>query len=152
MLKPDVSWFSELRVIGGAVAKGSSFPTAVVSSLAAHTFANLKEPTPDLVKALLINATERYEHDPALGWGTPYQGHLPWACSPGTVTLAWKAKLEPGANYYWNDIPIPPELIRNGKLSGSDAHGDPQAIDLTLRRGELLCIPTTDIPSLSSQR
>jgi hypothetical protein len=118
MLKPDLSWFSELRVIGGKAEKGSSFPTALVSSLAAHTFANLKEPTPDLVKALLINATERYDHDAALGWGSPFQGHLPWVCAPGTVTLAWRAMLEPGPNYYWNDIPIPAELIRDGKLKG----------------------------------
>jgi hypothetical protein len=34
------------------------------------------------------------------------------------VTLAWRAKLQPGANYYWSDIPIPPEMIRNGKLYG----------------------------------
>jgi hypothetical protein len=118
MLKPDLSWFSELRFIGGVTGRGSSYATALVSSLAAHTFANLKEPTPDLVKALLINASERYEHDHALGWGTPFQGHLPWACNPGTVTLAWKAMLQPGANYYWNEIPIPPELIRDGKLCG----------------------------------
>jgi hypothetical protein len=118
MMKPDVSWFSELRVIGGGSAKGSSYPTALVSSLAAHTFANLKEPTPDLVKALLINATERFEHDPALGWGSPYHGHMPWNCAPGTVTMAWRALLTPGPNYYWNDIPIPPELIQDGKLKG----------------------------------
>ena len=48
MLKPDVAWFSELRMIGGAVGAASSYPTALVSSLAAHTFANLREPTPDL--------------------------------------------------------------------------------------------------------
>lgn len=118
MLKPDVSWFSQLRMIGGVVATGSSYPTALVSSLAAHTFANLREPTPDLVKALLINTTDRAEHDPKLGWGTPYNGHMPWNCAPGAVTLAWRAQLEPGANYYWNEIPIPPELIRNGRLFG----------------------------------
>jgi hypothetical protein len=52
------------------------------------------------------------------GWGTPYNGTLPWSCEPGSVTLAWRAKLQPGANYYWSGIPIPPELIRNGKLYG----------------------------------
>ena len=118
MLKPDVSWFSELRMIGGVVNTGSSYPTALVSSLAAHAFANLREPTPDLVKALLINATEYRPHDPKLGWGTPFGGALPWICEPGCVTLVWRASLLPGANYYWNDIPIPPELIRNGKLCG----------------------------------
>jgi hypothetical protein len=34
------------------------------------------------------------------------------------VTLAWRANIEPGANYYWNDIPVPPELVHNGKLFG----------------------------------
>jgi len=34
------------------------------------------------------------------------------------VTLAWRAYIEPGANYYWNDIPVPRELVRNGKLYG----------------------------------
>jgi len=118
MLKPDVAWFSELRMIGGAVGAASSYPTALVSSLAAHTFANLREPTPDLVKALMINAGERNEHDAGLGWGTPFHGTVPWSCEPGSVTLAWRAKLQPGANYYWSGIPIPPELIRNGKLYG----------------------------------
>jgi hypothetical protein len=118
MLKPDVSWFSQLRMIGGVVGTASSYPTPLVSSLAAHTWENLREPGPDIVKALLINASERKEHDPKLGWGTPYRGHMPWSCEEGSVTLAWRAHLQPGANYYWNDIPIPPELVRNGKLYG----------------------------------
>lgn len=118
MLKPDVSWFSQLRMIGGVVETASSYPTPLVSSLAAHTYSNLREPTPDLVKALLINNAERKEHDAKLGWGTPYRGHMPWSCEEGSVTLAWLAQLQPGTNYYWNDIPIPPELIRNGKLYG----------------------------------
>jgi hypothetical protein len=36
-------------MIGGAISAASSYPSALVSSLAAHTFANLLEPTPDLV-------------------------------------------------------------------------------------------------------
>ena len=32
-------------------------------------------------------------HDRHLGWGTPYNGHLPWGCAPGSVTLAWRAQL-----------------------------------------------------------
>jgi subtilase family protein len=118
MLKPDVAWFSQLRMIGGVMATGSSYPTALVSSLATHTYANLREPAPDLVKALLINNCERREHDPKLGWGTPYRGHMPWSCEPGSVTLAWRAQLHAGVNYYWNDIPIPPELVRSSKLFG----------------------------------
>ena len=118
MLKPDVSWFSKLRMLGGVTGTGSSYATPLVSSLAAHTFDALRDPTPDIVKALLINVAELDEHDPALGWGTPYHGHMPWNCEPGSVTLAWRAQLEPGTAYYWNDIPIPPELVRNGKLFG----------------------------------
>lgn len=118
MLKPDVSWFSELRMIGGVIDKGSSYPTALTSSLAAHTYSNLREPTPDLVKALLINNGECGEHDAGMGWGAPFQGHLPWICEPGSVTLAWRAHLQAGAQYYWNDIPIPREMIRDGKLYG----------------------------------
>ncbi|MCY4190702.1 MAG: S8 family peptidase, partial [Rhodospirillaceae bacterium] len=118
MLRPDVSWFSRLRMLGGAVDTGSSYATPLISSLAAHTFDALRNPTPDLVKALLINAADLDEHDPALGWGTPYNGHMPWDCAPGSVTLAWRARLEPGTAYYWNDIPIPPELVRNGRLFG----------------------------------
>ncbi|MDF0584746.1 S8 family peptidase [Bradyrhizobium yuanmingense] len=118
MMKPDLSWFSELRMLGGGTAKGSSYATPLVSSLAAHTFENLRNPTPDLVKALLINSAELSEHHPKLGWGTPYNGHSPWECAPGSVTLAWRAQLMPGAAYYWNDIPIPPEMIHKGKLRG----------------------------------
>ena len=118
MLKPDLSWFSTLRMLGGKVSTGSSYATPLISSLAAHTFDALRNPTPDLVKALLINAAELDEHDPALGWGTPYNGHMPWSCPPGSVTLIWRARLEPGTAYYWNDIPIPPEFVRNGRLFG----------------------------------
>jgi hypothetical protein len=118
MLKPDVSWFSQLRMIGGVVATGSSYPTALMSSLAAHTYANLKDPSPDLVKALLLSTCELEGHHANLGWGTPYHGSLPWTCKPGSVTLAWRAQLNAGSNYYWNDIPIPPELVVRGKLSG----------------------------------
>ena len=118
MLKPDLSWFSTLRMNGGAVECGSSYATPLVSVLAAHTFANLKQPSPDLVRALLINLAEQDAHTAKLGWGTPYGRHLPWNCAPGTVTLAWKAALKPGTAYYWNDIPIPSELTRAGKLFG----------------------------------
>lgn len=118
MLKPDLSWFSTLRMIGGTIHTGSSYSSAITSSLAAHTQANLRDPSPDLVKALLINASEQDAHDARLGWGTPYHGHLPWVCQPGSVTLTWRAHMQPGAAYHWNNIPIPPELVRNGKLYG----------------------------------
>jgi hypothetical protein len=118
MLKPDVSWYSHLRMLGGTPNTGNSYAVPLVSSLSAHTFANLKGPTPDLVRALLINMGELERHDNALGWGTPWNGHVPWTCAPGSVTLAWRAKLKPGFWYYWNDLPIPAELIHNGKLLG----------------------------------
>jgi hypothetical protein len=118
MLKPDVSWHSHLRMLGGSANTGSSYATPLVSSLGAHTFANLKDPSADLVRALLINNGSLDRHDIALGWGTPWNGHVPWTCGQGSVTLAWRAKLRPGFWYYWNDLPIPPELIRHGKLLG----------------------------------
>jgi hypothetical protein len=118
MQKPDLSWFSPLRMLGGEERAGSSFPTCLTSSLAAHAFANLKEPTPDLVRALLLNATELEAFNDRLGWGTPYQGHLPWFCGPGSVTLLLRSKLTPKSAYYWDGIPIPPRLVKNGKLCG----------------------------------
>jgi hypothetical protein len=39
-----------------------------MSSFTAHTFANHREPTPDLVKPLMINAGGRSEHDTGFGW------------------------------------------------------------------------------------
>lgn len=122
MKKPDLSWFSELRMIGGGVEVGTSFSTPLVSSLAAHTFANIKEASPDLVKALLINKSELESHNDSIGWGTPWKEEsLPWLCQPGDVTIAWIAELQPGYNYYWHNIPIPPELIKDGKFTGSVA-------------------------------
>jgi hypothetical protein len=122
MTKPDLSWYSELRMIGGTIETGTSFSAPLVSSLAAHTFSNIKDATPDLVRALLINRAELFSHNNNIGWGTPWDdSDFPWFCSPGDVTLAWTSKLQPGFNYYWNDIPIPSELIKNGKFVGSVA-------------------------------
>ncbi|KQN46906.1 hypothetical protein ASE93_12405 [Serratia sp. Leaf50] len=120
MKKPELSWFSTLRMIGGTTGTGSSFSAPLISSIAAHSFKNLKDPTPDLVKALLINKSERHDHDSRLGWGTPWAANdtLPWLCEPGSVTLAWNAKIKAGAAYYWNDIPIPPEMLVDGKIRG----------------------------------
>lgn len=120
MLKPDMSWFSELRVLGGNTEVGTSYSAPLVASLAAHAFQHLKDPTPDLVKALLINRTEVDNHDNALGYGTPWDHtHLPWVCSPDTITLAWHSKLKVGFRHYWRDIPLPKEMLGKGnKLSG----------------------------------
>lgn len=119
MKKPDLSWFSQLRMIGGVTNVGSSYSAALISSLASHTFKNLKKPTPDLVRALMINGADRQSHCNELGWGTPWApDQLPWTCKEGTVTLAWVSKLRPGFAYYWNNIPVPTEMIKNGKLYG----------------------------------
>ncbi|WP_338606827.1 S8 family serine peptidase [Pelagibacterium nitratireducens] len=119
MLKPDLSWFSRVNMLGGGDPRvGSSYATPLVSSLAAHTFAVLKNPSPDLVKALLIDRSELMQHSRTQGWGTPFHGTLPWLCKPGSVTMAWKSELVPGYAYHWDDIPIPPELIVDGKLKG----------------------------------
>ncbi|MFP9461930.1 S8 family serine peptidase [Pectobacterium brasiliense] len=120
MKKPELSWFSKLRVIGGTVETGTSYSAPLISAIAAHTFANLKKPTPDLVRALLINRTGQVSHDHSLGWGTPWEGDtMPWLCKKGTVTLTWISKLKPGFAFYWNDIPLPPEMLLDGKLCGS---------------------------------
>lgn len=120
MLKPETSHFSRVRALGGGIITGSSFAAALSSPLAAHTMARLREPSPDLVKALLIHNAEGEDFDEALGFGTPGTATLPWECRPGTVTLQWVATLRPGANYYW-ELPIPPSLRKTGKLRGSGA-------------------------------
>jgi hypothetical protein len=118
MLKPELSWFSPIKVGGNLSMEGSSFSTALVSVLAAHTFENLKNPTPDMVKALLINKAERDSHDAQLGWGTPYDGAPPWECAPGTVSMIWQSTLEPSLEYHWDGIKIPKEMIAGTTLHG----------------------------------
>jgi Subtilase family len=117
MLKPDLSHFSHVRALGGMITKGSSFSTALTSPLAAHTMQRVREASPDLVKALLLDNADGQGFDPALGFGTPGIASLPWECRPGFVTLQWKAALRPGAAYYW-ELPIPYSLRDSGKLRG----------------------------------
>ncbi len=117
MLKPDISHFSHVRALGGAVISGSSFATALASPLAAHTMDRLREPDPDLVRALLIHTADGDGFDTAKGFGTPDATNLPWECRPGTVTLQWKASLRDRASYYW-ELPIPPALLKDGRLRG----------------------------------
>ena len=117
MQKPDLGNFSELRFIGGVTARGSSYATAVTSPIVAHTLARLKDQHPDLARAVLIHATTRKTHCPEIGWGTPYNGHMPWECPPGTATFLFMADLKPGLAHYWN-IPLPAAMLRNGKLVG----------------------------------
>ncbi|MDE0307011.1 MAG: S8 family serine peptidase [Albidovulum sp.] len=120
MLKPDASHFSQVRVIGGVVVRGSSYATALTSPLAAHTMARVRYASPDLVKALLLHNSDGMNFDPALGFGTPTADALPWECKPGFVTLQWRAELRPGAAYYW-ELPIPNSLKSTGKLKGAGA-------------------------------
>lgn len=117
MQKPDVSNFSELRVLGGSTVIGSSYANAITAPLSAHALLRLREPDPDLAKALLLHATERDQYDPRLGWGSPYNGRLPWECEQGAITMSFKAAIRPGFAYYW-EIPILPGLLRDGKLCG----------------------------------
>jgi hypothetical protein len=117
-LVPHVVSFSPLRILGGVISHGTSFPTGLISALAAHTFNNLRDPVPDLVRALVVNRTDLDEYHNAMGWGTPSADHMPWNCAPGTVTLAFRAALRTGVRYYWEGIPIPRELIKQGKLNG----------------------------------
>ena len=123
MLKPELSHFSTVRVLGGLVTSGSSFATALTSPLAAHAMHRLKEPTPDLVKGLLLHRAEGTGYDAAIGFGSPGET-LPWECPPGVVTMQWTANLRPGAAYYW-ELPIPPSLRKTGKLKG---HGKLTAV------------------------
>lgn len=117
MLKPEISNFSHVRVLGGAQTKGSSFSTALTSPIAAHTMNKLQEPTPDLVKALLIHHSDTSSYDPGSGFGVPNSEFLPWECQPGFVTMFWKASLRTNTKYYW-ELPIPPSIIKDGKLWG----------------------------------
>lgn len=117
-LVPHITSFSPLRLLGGGTRRGTSFSTGLISALAAHTFENLRDPTPDLVRALIVDKTDLDDFDKELGWGTPCSVNMPWNCSPGTVTLAFRANLKAGMLHYWEDIPIPRELVKNRKLFG----------------------------------
>ena len=120
MLKPDLSWFSRLRVLGGDVLTATSFCTPLISSLAAHTFHNLKDAAPDLVRALILNRTDLDSFDRHRGWGSP-EGTEPWTCEAGAVTLAWRGEMKPGLAHYWEKIPIPRQMIQDGALKGRAA-------------------------------
>lgn len=116
MLKPEIAHFSHVRAIGGATIAGSSFSAALSSPLAAHTMAQLRDPSPDLVKALLLHQCDGSGFDPSIGFGSPGET-MPWNCEPGMVTLQWSASLKAGAAYYW-ELPIPEAMRKTGKLRG----------------------------------
>lgn len=110
-LRPDISWYSEVRVIGGDIVKGTSYAAPLVSRISAHTFKHIKHATPDLIRAIILNNTDLPDHDHKLGWGSPIRNDTPWNCPDGTVTLVWDSELESGQEYHWNDIHVPPSMI-----------------------------------------
>lgn len=116
MLKPELSNFSHVRVLGGVLTSGSSFSTALTSPLAAHTMERLRDKAPDLAKALMLHSANGKGFDKYVGFGSPSM-QFPWEAPPGFVTLQWAAVLRPGAAYYW-DLPIPYSLRKTGKLRG----------------------------------
>ncbi len=95
---------------------GSSFATALTSPLAAHTMERLREPTPDLVKALQPHGADGDGFDPAVGFGSPREP-MPWECPAGFVTLQWTASSQARRGLLL-ELPIPPALKQTGKLRG----------------------------------
>lgn len=118
MTKPDLSWYSDHRVLGGGIARATSFATPLVSRLAAHCFQNIADPTPDLVRALLINSADLTSYCDRMGFGTPNTGMHPWLCRDSSVILAWNETISAQTNNSWAGIAIPPSMIKNGRLVG----------------------------------
>lgn len=118
MLKPELSWYSNHTLPDGSVIVGTSYAAPLVSRLAAHTWLHLKEPTADLVKAILVGAGDlgSFHHD--LGFGSPIAHAAPWESPPGSVVLAWTAQLKAGSYYYWRDIALPATMVDRGHLVG----------------------------------
>ena len=121
LLKPEISWFSTVRKLGGSTDTATSWSAPLISSLAAHTCQRLKIPNPDIVKALLINRCDRDKFCDQRGWGSPNIEYLPWQCPNNQITLAWSSHLKAGQDYYWEDIPIPESLTKDGGLFGYGA-------------------------------
>lgn len=118
MLVPELSWFSKHRVLGGSTATGTSFAAPLVSRLAAHTWQNIKQPTPDLVKALLLSACDLEEYSSEMGFGSPISPEQPWICASNAAVLIWSEPMITKRRYYWTGIRIPPSLLKNGRFVG----------------------------------
>ncbi len=117
--KPELSWFSKVRVLGGEISSGTSYSAPQIARIAAHTWANLTDPTPDIVRSLLINNCDLDSYCPSRGWGSPNFSEMPWVCSDEAATLVWTSELNSGVNYYWHDIAIPSTMLdENNKLKG----------------------------------
>ncbi|WP_295193463.1 S8 family peptidase [uncultured Brevundimonas sp.] len=118
MLKPETSWFSSLRVLGGEIASGTSFAAPLVSRLAAHTWRNLADPSPDMVKALLLTASDLNSYSREMGFGSPVSPEFPWNCPPNAAVVAWTESMTYMQRYYWTGIRVPPSLMQNGRFRG----------------------------------
>ncbi len=118
MLKPELSWFSVQRTASNDFGQASSWAAPLVSRLAAHTWEKLQEPTPNLVKGLLLNAADHSTYKLSTGFGSPIKPELPWLTSGDRAVITWPAQLTEGYDYTWSGIKIPRNLIRNGKLVG----------------------------------
>lgn len=109
--KPEISWFSTVKALGGQTVTGTSYSAPLVSRVAAHTWEHLTHPTPDLVKTIILNRTDLFEYCHVRGWGSPVSENPPWYCSKNSATLLWSCTLNSGARYYWNDIYVPPPML-----------------------------------------
>lgn len=118
MLKPELSWFSVQRVGLDAYGQASSWAAPLVSRLAAHTWARLRNPTPNLVKALLIVCADHDRHRLTTGFGSPIRPPLPWAPPSDSVLLTWTALMRDRRTYTWEGIRIPTSLAAGGKFRG----------------------------------
>ena len=114
MIKPELSWFSVQRVSSGGYGHASSWAAPLVSRLAAHTWEHLQTPTPDLVKALLINAADHEEYRRSTGFGSPVRPVIPWESSSDKAIVAWTAEMKEKLDYMWDGIKIPNSLILPG--------------------------------------
>lgn len=118
MLKPDTSWFTRHRVAGGEIAKGTSFAAPLVAKVAAHTWQHLDDPSPDVVKALVLNACDLDEYDETMGFGAPVLFPEPWNCPRNVAVVSWRASLSARRRYYWTGIRAPESMIRSGRFVG----------------------------------
>lgn len=118
MLKPEMSWFSHQRILGGDLEVASSYAAPLVSRVSAHTWVKLRQPTPDLVKALLINAADRADFDHRVGYGSPIRPAEPWLTGDNAVIFCWQQTMLTKKAYYWSGIRLPPSLTVGGKFRG----------------------------------
>ena len=117
-LKPDVSFQSAHKFSNGTDGIGTSYAGPPIASVAAHGFELLQDPSPDLIKALVVDSCDLsvFRHD--LGFGTPFLHSVPWLCPDDAIVMAWRSRLQTGARYYWTDIHIPSDMIRDRQLVG----------------------------------